>query len=51
MKHDGSSYGDEGFRRGRQDLMGEEMYQILLGAAKPREGMPVRVTKVDWKGT
>ena len=34
---------DPTFRRGRLDLDGEEAYQVLLGSAKPRESMPVRV--------
>lgn len=35
------------WREGRQDVEGEELYQILVGAAKPREGMPVRVRRTD----
>ncbi|SMR45313.1 unnamed protein product [Zymoseptoria tritici ST99CH_3D1] len=47
---DGSDFAkDPSFRKGKQDVEGEEMYQVLVGAAKPREGMPVRVKKVDWK--
>ena len=47
LKDDGSFYAnDEGWRRGRQDLDGEKAYPILLGTAKPREGMPVRVKEV-----
>jgi len=30
---------------GPQECFGDEMYQILLAAAKPREGMPARVTR------
>ncbi|CAO2657275.1 Nn.00g034010.m01.CDS01 [Neocucurbitaria sp. VM-36] len=36
---------DSSFRNGPQEVFGEEMYQILLVAAKPREGMPARVTR------
>ncbi|KAK4540921.1 hypothetical protein LTR36_008429 [Oleoguttula mirabilis] len=42
-KDDGSYYADERWRKGKQDLDGEEAYQILVGSAKPREGMPTRV--------
>lgn len=41
--------GEEGGKRdkvwteGKQDVDGEELYPVLIGAAKPREGMPVRV--------
>ena len=45
---DGSFYArNEGFRMGPQEVEGEELYQILVGAAKPREGMPVRVRRLD----
>lgn len=41
---DGSAWArDEGYRRGRQDLGGEEAYQVLLATAKPREGLPMVV--------
>jgi cytochrome P450 len=33
---------DESFRKGPQEVFGERMHQILLAAAKPSEGMPVR---------
>jgi len=47
LKDDGSYYArDDGWRRGKRDLDGEEAYPVLLGTAKPREGMPVRVRKV-----
>lgn len=47
LKGDGSAYAqDEGWRTGRQDLDGEEAYPILLGSAKPREGMPMRVREI-----
>jgi cytochrome P450 len=47
---DGSFYArDEGFRKGAvHEVAGEPLYQVLIGAAKPREGMPCRVRKVDW---
>lgn len=43
--------GEESGRRarmwteGKQDVGGEELYQVLIGAAKPREGMPVKVRR------
>jgi cytochrome P450 len=48
LKNDGSFYAkDESFRTGKlQDVDGEELYPILLGTAKPREGMPCRVKMV-----
>lgn len=47
LADDGSSYArDEGYRAGKQDLDGEEAYPILIGTAKPREGMPMRVRLV-----
>jgi cytochrome P450 len=47
LKTDGSFYAkDESFRKGKQDVDGEELYPILLGTAKPREGMPCRVKKI-----
>ena len=47
LKNDGSWYSnDESFRKGKQDVDGEVAYQILLGTAKPREGMPMRVRKI-----
>ena len=47
LKNDGSFYAkDDGWRKGRQDLDGEEAYPILLSTAKPREGMPMRCVKV-----
>ncbi|KXT14485.1 hypothetical protein AC579_841 [Pseudocercospora musae] len=46
---DGSFYAKEKTSRmGKQDVEGEELYQILVGAAKPREGMPVQVREVEW---
>lgn len=36
---------DKAWRKGKQDVDGEELYQILVGSAKPREGMPVRVRR------
>ena len=47
LNNDGSFYAkDESFRKGKQDLDGEELYPILLGTAKPREGMPCRVKQI-----
>lgn len=47
LKNDGSYYAnDESWRKGKQDLDGEEAYPILCGSAKPREGMPMKVEKV-----
>jgi cytochrome P450 len=47
---DGSFWAkDTSFRGGKQDVDGEEMYQVLVGAAKPREGMPARVTAAGWE--
>lgn len=44
LANDGSVYAnDKGYRQGKQDVDGEEAFQILLGTAKPREGMPMRV--------
>ncbi len=36
---------DSSFRGGPQQAFGEDMYQILLAAGKPREGMPARVNR------
>lgn len=47
LANDGSYYAtNPAWRRGKQDLDGEPLYPILLGTAKPREGMPVRVRRV-----
>jgi len=44
LKNDGSFYSkNSSFRKGRQEWDGEEMYPILIGTTKPREGLPVRV--------
>ncbi|KAF2795515.1 cytochrome P450 [Melanomma pulvis-pyrius CBS 109.77] len=46
LSKDGSLWAAEkGWKRGPQECFGEEAYQILLAAAKPREGMPARVTR------
>lgn len=48
LANDGSVYAnDEGYRTGKQDLDGDEAYPIILGTAKPREGMPMRVKIVQ----
>jgi cytochrome P450 len=40
---DGTLWAKDGsFRNGPQEIFGERMHQILLAAAKPSEGMPVR---------
>ncbi|KAK4621296.1 Cytochrome P450 monooxygenase [Fulvia fulva] len=51
LKNDGSFYARSSkFQEGVQNVQGEEMYQILLGAAKPREGMPVVARRIgDWR--
>ncbi|KAK5167401.1 uncharacterized protein LTR77_007100 [Saxophila tyrrhenica] len=47
LKNDGSYYSkEEDWKKGKQDIDEEEAYQILLGAAKPREGMPMRVKEM-----
>ena len=47
MVGDGTFYGKNSKgRQGKQDLDGEVLYQVLIGTAKPREGMPVRAKKV-----
>ncbi|KAF2275080.1 cytochrome P450 [Westerdykella ornata] len=46
LSNDGSIWNSvKGRLDGPQECFGDEMYQILLAAAKPREGMPARVTK------
>lgn len=46
LSSDGSLWAkDHSFRKGPQQVFGEDMYQILLAAAKPREGMPARVKR------
>ncbi|KAK0849759.1 hypothetical protein LTS02_013452 [Friedmanniomyces endolithicus] len=42
LKGDGSGY--PGDSTGIQEQFGDEAYQIQFGTAKPREGLPVRVT-------
>ena len=45
---DGSVYAkDPKWRQGKQDLDGEEAYPVLIGTAKPREGMPMKVREVQ----
>lgn len=36
---------EKSWKTGPQECFGDEMYQVLLAAAKPREGHPVRVTR------
>lgn len=46
LDNDGTFWSqDSTFKKGPQEVFGEEMYQILLAAAKPREGMPARVAR------
>jgi acid phosphatase len=46
LKDDGTLWTkDSSFRKGPQEAFGEPMYQVLLAAAKPREGMPTRVER------
>lgn len=50
VMNDGSFYAqNSAFRKGPQNVEGETLYQVLVGAAKPREGMPVRVRRLDGK--
>lgn len=50
VMNDGTFYArNSAFRKGPQNVEGEELYQTLIGAAKPREGMPVRVCRLDGK--
>jgi hypothetical protein len=44
LKGDGSGYPSDS--SGIQEQFGEEAYQIQLGSAKPREGLPCRVKVV-----
>lgn len=44
LKGDGSGYPSDS--SGIQELFGEQAYQIQLGSAKPREGLPCRVKVV-----
>ena len=46
LEQDGSMYAKEGnWKKGPQECFGDDAYQILLAAGKPRDGMPARVTK------
>lgn len=47
LRNDGSGYPSD--MSGIQEQFGDEAYQIQLGTAKPREGMPCRVSLVDLK--
>lgn len=50
LKNDGSLWTkDPSWRKGPQETFGEEMYQVLLAAAKPREGMPARIQRRSMK--
>lgn len=51
LKNDGSHWAkDDTFRQGPQHVGSDELYQVLVGAGKPREGMPCRVRRVEWEG-
>jgi len=46
LMNDGTMWAkDSSYRRGPQEVFGERMHQILLGAAKPSEGMPARIKR------
>lgn len=49
LKGDGSGYRSE--TNGVQEMFGEEAYQVQVGGAKPREGLPVRVSMRNEMGT
>lgn len=44
LKDDGSYWPND--ESGIQEVYGDEAYQVMLGSAKPREGMPARVSLV-----
>ena len=51
LARDGSKYAENPkWRRGKQDLDGEVAYPVLIGSAKPREGMPMWVRQVEVEG-
>jgi hypothetical protein len=46
LKYDGSMWASwQGGREGLQTYYGDEMYQVLMASAKPREGMPARIVR------
>lgn len=48
---DGSIWASFGASKsGPQECYGERMYQVLMAAAKPAEGMPARIRRREWKG-
>jgi cytochrome P450 len=50
LARDGSKYAENPkWRKGKQDLDGEVAYPVLIGSAKPREGMPMWVEEVGGK--
>jgi cytochrome P450 len=50
LAKDGSKYAENPkWRKGKQDLDGEVAYPVLIGSAKPREGMPMWVEEVRAK--
>ena len=42
LRGDGSYWPNDD--SGIQEVYGDEAYQVMLGSAKPREGMPARVS-------
>lgn len=49
VQGDGSIWAGFGASKaGPQECYGERMYQVLMAAAKPAEGMPARVKRSDW---
>jgi len=47
LSKDGSKYAENPkWRKGKQDLNGEVAYPVLIGSAKPREGMPMWVQEI-----
>jgi hypothetical protein len=48
LRNDGSMWAAwKGSTSGPQTYYGDEMYQVLMGSAKPREGMPARIKRRD----
>lgn len=46
LEGDGSLLADDkNWKTGIQECFGDEMYQVMLASAKPREGMPARVRR------
>lgn len=46
LRNDGSMWAAwQGSKSGPQNYYGDEMYQVLMASAKPREGMPARIKR------